>query len=59
MVFRDGVGDGQLDFTREYEIAQILSGIKYFNVAPKFTFCVVQKRIHTKIFLKVSLVNVG
>lgn len=55
VVYRDGVGDGQLSMVSDYEVQQIEScfakfGADYF---PKTTVIVVQKRINTRIFLRV------
>ncbi|XP_025076463.1 piwi-like protein 1 [Pomacea canaliculata] len=54
VVYRDGVGDGQLPMVSDYEVQQIEScfakfGADYF---PKTTVIVVQKRINTRIFLR-------
>lgn len=52
-MFRDGVGDGQLELTRQYEVAQMLSCFQELGIDPKFTFTVVQKRINARMFLDV------
>ncbi|XP_021965267.2 piwi-like protein Ago3 [Folsomia candida] len=51
IMFRDGVGDGQLELTRQYEVAQMLSCFQELGIDPKFTFTVVQKRINARMFL--------
>jgi len=50
VVFRDGVGDGRLQFTRDYEVPQLLEAFKKFqpNYEPKLSFVVVSKRILAK-----------
>ncbi len=52
MLFRDGVGDGQLQYAVEHEAAQFLSAFKAVTppFEPKFTMVVVQKRINTRLF---------
>ncbi|KAL0871086.1 hypothetical protein ABMA27_004891 [Loxostege sticticalis] len=54
IMYRDGVGDGQLKLVKEYEIPQMeicfsLVGETY---KPTLTYVVVQKRINTRIFMK-------
>ncbi|XP_026321629.1 piwi-like protein Ago3 [Hyposmocoma kahamanoa] len=56
IMYRDGVGDGQLKTVRDYEIPQMqvcfnLLGETY---KPSLTYIVVQKRINTRIFAKVN-----
>jgi len=57
VLFRDGVGDGQLSFTVEHEVPQFLSAFDAVVLpdgaiyAPKFTMVIVQKRINTRFFL--------
>jgi aubergine len=54
IIYRDGVGDGQLPYVFEHEVNMVksrLSGI--YSVNPvKLTFIVVSKRINTRIFWK-------
>lgn len=51
IVYRDGVGDGQLSAVVDHEVAQITSAFaNYKGYAPKFTVVVVKKRINTRIF---------
>lgn len=51
VVYRDGVGDGQLSAVVDHELAQITSCFsKYPEYRPKFTVLVVKKRINTRIF---------
>lgn len=53
IMFRDGVGDGQLELTRLHEVTQMLSAFRDLRIEPqpKFTFVVVQKRINARMFL--------
>ncbi|XP_037044625.1 protein argonaute-3-like [Bradysia coprophila] len=52
IVYRDGVGDGQLAVVKEYELPQMRNACKLLdeNYDPAFTFIVVQKRIHARLF---------
>jgi len=52
VLFRDGVGDGQLQFAAAHEAAQFLSAFQALSppFEPKFTMVVVQKRINTRLF---------
>ena len=52
IIYRDGVGNGQLDFVNDYEIPQFKSAFKRISpdYNPKLTFIIVQKRINTKFF---------
>ncbi|KAM8866343.1 piwi-like protein 1 isoform 1-T2 [Synchiropus picturatus] len=61
IVYRDGVGDGQLHSVVHYEVAQILESIKSMgpDYTPKLSVVVVKKRINTRLFahIKGSLSN--
>jgi eukaryotic translation initiation factor 2C len=50
IVFRDGVGDGRLRYTRDMEIPQLEATFAAFgdDYRPKLTFVVVSKRINEK-----------
>lgn len=54
VVYRDGVGDGDLQYVHEYEVGairdQIESLYKACGVEAKFCFIVVSKRINTRLF---------
>lgn len=50
VVIRDGVGDGQLEQCKRYEVAQLESVLTQFGLETKLCFIVVQKRISTRIF---------
>lgn len=54
IVYRDGVGDGQIDTIRNYEVKQLLSTIARIDpdYKPHFSVIVVQKRINTRLFLR-------
>ncbi|KAJ8319428.1 hypothetical protein KUTeg_004519 [Tegillarca granosa] len=54
VVFRDGVGDGQLNTVAGYEAQQLQQCFDHFgeNYKPKLAITIVQKRINTRIFLK-------
>lgn len=56
IVYRDGVGDGQLNFVRGYELQQFKDAFKRVSpdYSPKLTFVVVQKRINSKFFKMVD-----
>uniref|UniRef100_A0A336M4G2 Lipid droplet-associated hydrolase n=1 Tax=Culicoides sonorensis TaxID=179676 RepID=A0A336M4G2_CULSO len=51
IIFRDGVGDGQIEALKNYEIVQLKAAWKAENpnYDPQFTFIIVQKRINTRI----------
>lgn len=53
LVYRDGVGDGQIAYVREYEVAEIKKQLNeiYQGVEYKLAFIIVSKRINTRIFL--------
>ncbi|CAO1310298.1 unnamed protein product [Diamesa serratosioi] len=52
IVYRDGVGDGQLRYLEEFEIPQMKMGCKQIahDYSPLMTYIVVQKRINNKFF---------
>ncbi|XP_028415241.1 piwi-like protein 1 [Dendronephthya gigantea] len=54
IVFRDGVGDGQLAAVFEHEVKQFMECFKTvgFQAPPKFGFVVVKKRINSRFFMK-------
>nr|AWH61378.1 putative piwi-1 [Actinia equina] len=58
VVFRDGVGDGQLKVVSGYEVEQLSECFALFGEAyvPKLTVIVVQKRINTRLFQSESRV---
>lgn len=52
ILFRDGVGDGQLPMCRDYEVPQMEAAFAELEPGyrPTLTFVVVQKRINTRVF---------
>jgi aubergine-like protein len=54
IVYRDGVGDGQIPVVQDYEVRQIQNSFATFgDYQPKLTVVIVQKRINTRIFQRV------
>ncbi|KAK4314293.1 hypothetical protein Pmani_014444 [Petrolisthes manimaculis] len=52
IVYRDGVGDGQIDYVREHEITAIKRCFsEVLEKPPKFAFVIVSKRINTRLFI--------
>lgn len=56
IVFRDGVGDGQLNVVGGHEVEQLKQCFDQFgdHYEPAMTVVVVQKRINARIFMKVT-----
>lgn len=56
VVFRDGVGDGQLDTVAQFEVQQLASCFPNFGETyqPNLAVVVVQKRINTRIFAELG-----
>ena len=54
IVFRDGVGDGQLNMVTEYELPQIKKGFEPFGIdcKPQLAMVVVKKRVNSRFFGK-------
>ena len=54
VIYRDGVGDGQLKAVHEQEVTQMKEIFEATSpgYSPKFAFIVVKKRIHSRFFLK-------
>ncbi|XP_055511474.1 piwi-like protein 1 [Leucoraja erinacea] len=51
IVYRDGVGDGQLNTVVNYEIPQLLDCLKYLpDYNPKLSVIVVKKRVNARFF---------
>ena len=52
--YRDGIGMGQYDEVRKYEISTILDGLKeeFGDKAPKLAYIVVTKRINDRFFVQ-------
>ena len=58
-MFRDGVGDGRLNHTLEYEVPQIQQAFKRFGDSynPKLSFVVVSKRVLSRFAIANTRVN--
>ncbi|MBN3322502.1 PIWL1 protein, partial [Atractosteus spatula] len=56
IIYRDGVGDGQLQSVVSYELQQILDCIKALgkDYSPKVTVIIVKKRISTRFFARID-----
>jgi aubergine-like protein len=50
VVYRDGVGDGQIEYVKEQEIAMIKKVFVENNFEPTFTYIIVSKRINSRFF---------
>uniref|UniRef100_A0A0K2TEK4 Uncharacterized protein n=1 Tax=Lepeophtheirus salmonis TaxID=72036 RepID=A0A0K2TEK4_LEPSM len=52
VIFRDGLGNSQLEVSAKYEMEQLTSSLTdcYSSSLPSFTFIVVQKRINAKFY---------
>ena len=59
IVYRDGVGDGQLDSVVQTEVSQVANSIKFYmrdnqsavETLPQLSYLIVQKRNNTKLSL--------
>ncbi|CAB0011900.1 unnamed protein product [Nesidiocoris tenuis] len=54
IIYRDGVGDGQLSICKDYEVQQLVraASCDVPGYEPKFLFVVCQKQINTRFFAK-------
>ncbi|KAK2582643.1 hypothetical protein KPH14_004922 [Odynerus spinipes] len=54
IVYRDGVGDGQIDTVAKYEVKQLLTTFAHIdpNYKPQLSVIVVQKRVNTRLFCR-------
>ena len=52
LFYRDGVGDGQIEYVNAQEVSSIEATFQetYTEDLPKFTFFIVNKRVNTRIF---------
>lgn len=50
VIVRDGIGDGQLDYCKRYEVEQINNVLRELELDIQVCFVIVQKRINTRIF---------
>jgi len=59
IIYRDGVGDGDLDYVEKYEVKQLLMTFNRIapDYKPQLSVIIVQKRINTRLFIRgVSIV---
>ena len=54
VVYRDGVGDGQIAQVKDMEVVKIKEAFKANNIDPKFTYVIVSKRVSKAIVILVS-----
>jgi aubergine len=54
IIYRDGVGDGDLDYVEKYEVKQLIATFNRIahNYQPQLSVIIVQKRINTRLFIK-------
>ncbi|EFN87544.1 piwi-like protein Ago3 [Harpegnathos saltator] len=54
IIYRDGVGDGDLDYVVRYEVRQLIETFNRIepNYKPQLSVIVVQKRINTRLFIE-------
>ncbi|KAG7164425.1 piwi-like 2, partial [Homarus americanus] len=53
VVYRDGVGEGQIEFVKEHEISAVKRSFQQlYETPPKFAFIIVTKRINTRFFVE-------
>ena len=45
VVYRDGVGDGQIAQVKNMEVVKIKEAFKFYKIDPKFTYVIVSKRV--------------
>jgi aubergine-like protein len=52
VIYRDGVGDGQLQVSADYEVPQFVDCFQHIapDYRPKLTMVICQKRVNTRIF---------
>merc|ERR1711973_285053 len=50
VVYRDGVGDGQIAQTKNMEVGKIREAFKQVGCDPKFTYVIVTKRVNTRFY---------
>lgn len=53
IIYRDGVGDGDLDYVAKYEVKQLIATFSRIDpyYKPELSVIVVQKRINTRLFI--------
>lgn len=54
IIYRDGVGDGDLDYVEKYEVKQLMMTFDRIgqNYKPQLSVIIVQKRINTRLFVR-------
>lgn len=54
IIYRDGVGDGDLDYVEKYEVKQLMMTFNRIepNYKPQLSVIIVQKRINTRLFIR-------
>ncbi|KMQ96034.1 piwi-like protein 1-like protein, partial [Lasius niger] len=54
IIYRDGVGDGDLDYVEKYEVKQLMNTFDRIaeNYKPQLSMIIVQKRINTRLFIR-------
>lgn len=54
IIYRDGVGDGDLDYVEKYEVKQLIATFNRIapNYRPQLSVVIVQKRINTRLFIR-------
>ncbi|XP_029162775.1 piwi-like protein Ago3 [Nylanderia fulva] len=54
IIYRDGVGDGDLDYVEKYEVKQLMMTFNRIapNYKPQLSVVIVQKRINTRLFIR-------
>ena len=50
VVYRDGVGDGQIAQVKDMEVVKIKEAFKFYKIDPKFTYVIVSKRINQRFY---------
>ena len=54
IVYRDGVGDGQIQLVKDQEVMEIKKLLKENNIEAAFTYIVVSKRVNSRFFKKAN-----
>lgn len=54
IIYRDGVGDGDLEYVEKYEVKQLMMTFNRIapNYKPQLSVIIVQKRINTRLFIR-------
>ena len=60
LIYRDGVGDGQISQVHDYEVEAILNALKeLYGEPPKLALIIVTKRIGTRSLQQRIIINQG